>query len=241
MDDERTEETLRRYLRGAVPPMPAPADRMAQVRRRVRLRRRRRGAAGLLAACSVLGVLALGGPDGLLSSADSPQTTPAAPPRGDGHVVLDPARPLTLAGLPRDWSALTTKDADGRTVAYAAPQPVFDRLWRDCTPARDDSGSSCPPDGKLLRAEVLVMFQYGAEPADRTTATAPVDSFSTAPATAPVCRAVTASHELTAWGYARPDARKEPFDVRVTSCLKAPYDETSITVKQMLLATFSHA
>ncbi|MGP3980829.1 hypothetical protein [Streptomyces sp. KR80] len=156
------EQLLRLLLEGAVPQLPASAQRMERVRERVRRRRRRAVGGGVAAvvAVALAGVLVPGAVrDG---TAPGPAPAPAPPASAPAPDEGSWARYPDLAGLslrlPRSWGGLVVPGMDdGRhaTAGFAAAQPMT-RYGQPCTEAEMDF---CAPIQGLERGGALLALR----------------------------------------------------------------------------------
>ncbi|MFE9611706.1 hypothetical protein [Streptomyces sp. NPDC006012] len=235
-----TEAGLRLLLEEGVPRLVAPADRMARVRGRVRLRRRRRvAAAGGLAALAVAAVAFTVGARGPASSGpDWSHTVPAAS-LAPVATLMDRSRPLRVV-LPDGWRTLTATDAHGTSVGFAASQALRRPAPADCVTAQDDLLTQCRPLRKLETGGVLMAFRYGDGAARWTAPEAPL-RVGAAHSPAEGCAALGGDQEIFGWARAHPGPYGRTYDVRVMACLKQPTKRTAATVREILTKSFGRA
>ncbi|NWF31326.1 hypothetical protein HW130_34790 [Streptomyces sp. PKU-EA00015] len=179
---------LRGLLERSVPRPAAPADRMEQVRHRVRRRRQRTASAVAAGALAVTG-LALWPGQGWFTQ--PPPTTPAAttPTVAAGHPVRFAAAEGLAMSLPEGWQAVAAPRASRSAVVYAATQRLDDsgattRCTRDT--ARTWDVFSCAPLAALEPGAVVVAL----EPIEDPGATAATDTLTPAAAPGDGCRSL---------------------------------------------------
>ncbi|MEU9553715.1 hypothetical protein AB0D88_32455 [Streptomyces werraensis] len=215
--DTGEDAELRVLLQRVVPHLEGPADRMRQVRRRVRRRRRRRAAAvGALAVASLALWLGTG------SSRVPPDAAlPAVSPPAEADTNF--RRFTTVSGLtltlPPGWRALDVPRGDDTTVVYAAVQPLIaDRVPAGCG---DTTGTvdtfTCAPLSALVRGGVLIAFEI----LDGTTSTPPPGTRLTpAPAPGDACRNLGGETQYAA--LVLPAPKQARSVLRVSICLGEP-------------------
>ncbi|WP_051707300.1 MULTISPECIES: hypothetical protein [unclassified Streptomyces] len=216
--DTGEDAELRVLVQRVVPHLEAPADRMWQVRRRVRRRRRlRAAAAGALAAAGLGLWLGTGSPGARPDTAPPAATAPA---EADGHLQ----RFATVAGLtlevPAGWQALAVPRGEDGAVVYAAAQHLgTDRVAGGC--GEETTGAAdtfaCAPLSALERGGVLVAF----EALDGTTPTAPPASrHASAHTPGAACRSLGGRLQYAARPLWKP-GRDRPA-LQVSMCLGEP-------------------
>ncbi|MEU4090868.1 hypothetical protein [Streptomyces sp. NPDC026673] len=225
-------------LERVVPQPPAPGDRMARIRRRVRRRRRRRVAAAAAAATiggvtAMVVAAALLRPEGAVTprgqrvdpAASPSRSVPApgpslpeptrSPGSGLAIVRLDGLYGLTLR-VPDGWRSFETADPDSLVVGFVGSGPF--RKRGDCPKEERGSYSVCAPVGSIAEGEVLISFRQvegvGAENGDGRFLVKGV-----LPARAG-CRVLGGDRELTAW-RANPDP-ESVVGLTVSACFHRP-------------------
>lgn len=232
------ERELSVLLERAVPRFPAPHDRMAQIRRRVRRSTRRRATAGAVAAFGGVTAAALVAA-ALLQPPDTrghggQQVLPAASsgravPDGDGTMPSSTADPqyrlITLAPLSglelklpgTNWRSLVTTAPNGLPVGFVGSQPLRERA--DCAKRERAVYGVCPPVDKLAEGGVLIAFAQEKRPMGENTHPGWFMVKGAADA-GEECRALGGQKELTAWGE-DPDVAS-PFGLMVRACFSRP-------------------
>ncbi|MDX3349369.1 MULTISPECIES: hypothetical protein [Streptomyces] len=217
------ERQLRELLERAVPSLPAPADRMRRVHRRVRARRRRRAAWAAGVACGTVIALLYG------SLVIQPlRSQVAAQPQhshrthlADGALSLD---------LPNGWYARESLDRSATGGVYVANRAL---PAASCPIVIDTDDYLCPPLTGLAEGEALIFFRHAevAGAFDSDTALEP----SSYPRPGKGCRTLGGDQE---WGGAgsmflldSDRIGKFPF-VRV--CLRDVSDTTLAEVKAII-------
>lgn len=223
LTDTGEDAELRVLLRRSVPHLEAPADRMRQVRRRVRRRRLTRAATvGALAAVGLalwLGTGSPGTPPDTALPAASPPTGAGA---HDRRFTTDSGFTLTL---PPGWQALAVPRGDGGAVVYAAVQPLdADRVPGTC--GRDTTGTvdtfTCAPLSELVRGGALVAFETpDARTSHAEEPTAPPGTpLTPAPAPGDACRSLGGKLQYAALVLPAPKPARSAL--RVSICLGEP-------------------
>ncbi|GGP72705.1 hypothetical protein GCM10010287_36070 [Streptomyces variabilis] len=215
--DTEEDAELRVLLQRMVPHLEAPADRMRQVRRRVRLRRQRRAAAaGALAMVGLALWLSTGSP-----RVPSDAALPAAFPPAEADTNF--RRYTTVSGLsltlPPEWRALDVPRGDDTTVVYAAVQPLTaDRVPTGCgDPTGTVDTFTCAPLSALVRGGILVAFEI----LDGTTSTPPPGTRLTpTPAPGDACRSLGGKLQYAA--LVLPAPKQARSVLRVSICLGEP-------------------
>ncbi|MFD8427099.1 hypothetical protein ACFV1R_05770 [Streptomyces coelicoflavus] len=222
-EQEVRERQLRELLERAVPSLPAPADRMRRVHRRVRARRRRRTAWAAGVACGTAIALLYGSlvvqPLRSQVAAQSPhsQRTHLA----DGALSLD---------LPNGWYARESLDRSATGGVYVANRAL---PAASCPIVIDTDDYLCPPLTGLAEGEALIFFRHAevAGAFDSDTALEP----SSYPRPGKGCRTLGGDQELVgaASTFLLDSNRigKFPF-VRV--CLRDVSDTTLAEVKAII-------
>ncbi|MGW3241954.1 hypothetical protein [Streptomyces sp. NPDC001070] len=240
-------------LERVVPQPSAPADRMAQIRRRVRRRRRRRLAATTTAA--VGGVTAMVVAAAMLQPAHpltprgqriAPAASPARPVPVPGSPLPAPTRSADpgfatvrlddLSGLtlpaPRGWSSLLVADPQAVVVGFVGSGPLHER--GECSKQERITYSACPPVDRLTEGGVLLSFHWMKAPDPKD---AGDGRFLLKGGVAPAstgCRTLGGDRELTAWGTGL-DGRAA-VGITATACLHRPTKALVDTVVTSLRA-----
>ncbi|MFD3453723.1 hypothetical protein ACFWVC_16260 [Streptomyces sp. NPDC058691] len=229
-------------LERTVPQPVAPADRMAQVRRRVQQRRRRRTAALSAVTAAVVGVGVLttaglvgGGADRHRQAVATPAGVPSAvssasststptstsmPSAGLGQDAYTTVHLADLYGLtlrlPRGWKGFTTLDGDAMMIGFVSQQPMQLGKGSSCGPTPDLGYSACPPIGKLRKGAALIYvhkLMY--------TKVDGKAGFDTVKLGAPGkgCQVLGGDTEAQAWGGI-PTAKDRPLMLSVSMCFR---------------------
>ncbi|MEU4098945.1 hypothetical protein [Streptomyces sp. NPDC026673] len=245
--DTKAERELSAFLEHVVPQPPAPANRMANVMRRMQRRRRRRLGAmtvGTAAALSAI-LLSLGG--SLLPGTAAPHretdVMPATAPVGtpsetasldgvptqDAHgyttIHLGDLYGLTLR-LPRTWAGFTTLDPDAMMVGFLSPQPM--QRHQPCGTANDSGYPACPPfpflnkDSALIYVHKRMYTNVGGDAGFELSSPSPAASG---------CRVLAGTTEMRGEGGI-PTARDRPLMLAVDICLRDPSQETIAAINQ---------
>ncbi|MEU7040334.1 hypothetical protein AB0A77_04650 [Streptomyces varsoviensis] len=233
MTEADEERELRRLLERAVPRLPAPEQRMRQVRRRV-LRRRRRRAAGLSATVAAAAVAAV-----LSWPSTAPAPTREEPVPAASAPTGRPVHYSELLGLgyrlPPGWYAQgpVTRPGDPSPTAFAATQPLSRRPA--CT-EKTAADAPCGPLDALDGGGALVTF--GRAPGGES-ATDTAFRLQAAKSPTPACRKIGGTRELTAartvLREASPDlGTGEDRAVTVSVCLREPAEASLAQAREML-------
>lgn len=255
MNDPVSEDAheLRLLLERAVPHLGAPAERIQQVRARVRRRRRRRAAltAGLTGAGAVAFLVSSlgpygaedspGGPTPPASSARVPAPSTAArtpspaptvtPSSTTGAAVGFPGLGLTL-WPPAGWYTATPAATEGKAV-YPAVEFLAERPLGTSAPCPTAVSDvfACSPLSALAPDGVLIAFRETDRPHPPVTkATFTIEGPLSPDAG---CRAMGGGQQLVGWGLPRSDGtRTVAVDAYV--CLRKATDATHTTVRKIL-------
>ncbi|MFE6738266.1 hypothetical protein [Streptomyces tubercidicus] len=213
MNSTDGKEEWRTLLERAVPDLPAPDDRLQQVRWRIRRRRRRRTA-------TFLGGLAVASVATMVSLLRLPATPdlPAAPHPTASHDT-GTAHYRELSGLtvrlPQGWSASRAKDrSTGEALGFAATQPMTGELT--CSKERPKD-SPCAPPAALGRGEALIVFRTGAT-ADATAKEGPRLRMSKT--LGRLCRTLGATQQGDVSHPLSQSGGRQPVTVHATVCLR---------------------
>lgn len=228
-------------LERVVPQTPAPHDRMAQIRRRVRRHRRRRVAAGAAAALGGLTAAAVvaaallqptdpamprgqrvvpaASPDRAMPAPETPLPSPTPTRSTDSAydlVSLDALSGLRLKLPGSGWTSLVATAPDGRVVGFVAAQPLKERA--ECTKQEVVAYSVCPPVGKVAVGGALISFRQ----VEKLAGGSLPGRFAVkgVAAAGDGCRALGGRRELTAWGQ-DPD-RPSAVGLVVSACFDRP-------------------
>ncbi|MEU4096771.1 hypothetical protein [Streptomyces sp. NPDC026673] len=249
-EDTEAERELGVLLERAVPQMPAPADRMSQIRRRVQRRRKRRLAAATAGTAAVVGaaLLTLGGVfvpgagDPHREASVPPAAAPTVPsPEASGSGGPSPTRAadgattvhlkdmygLTLR-LPRGWTGFTGLDPDAMMIGFLSPQPMH--TYKSCDAAADTGYSACPPVTELRKDSALIYVHK--------TMTTKTDGEAGFDGTVEMkagkgCRILKGDVELQTFGGI-PTKKDRPLMLRVDVCLREPTENTMAVITKAL-------
>ncbi|MFC9467714.1 hypothetical protein [Streptomyces coelicoflavus] len=222
-EQEVRERQLRELLERAVPSLPAPADRMRRVHRRVRARRRRRAAWAAGVACGTAIALLYG------SLVVQPLRSQVAAQSQHSHRTHLADGALSL-DLPNGWHAREPADRSATVGVYVANRAL---PASSCRIVIDTDDYLCPPLTGLAAGEALIFFPHAADAGafDSDTALEP----SPYPLPGEGCRTLGGDQE---WGGAgsmflvdSDRVEKFPF-VRV--CLRDVSDTTLAEVKAII-------
>ncbi|MFF6993678.1 hypothetical protein ACFY93_01740 [Streptomyces sp. NPDC008313] len=228
-EQELHERQLRELLERAVPSLPAPADRMRRVHRRVRARRRRRAAWAAGVACGTAIALLYGSlvvqPLRRQVAAQSPHSHRTN--LADGALRFD---------LPNGWYARDSADRSATVDVYVANRTLPATSCRII----DNGDYHCPPLTGLAEGEALIFFRRAEDMGAFDSDTVP--GFSPYPRPGKGCRTLGGDQE---WGRPAGASRlgsnpieEFPF-VRV--CLRGASDTTLAEVRAIVnSAAYDH-
>ncbi|NHI12171.1 hypothetical protein STPH2_7544 [Streptomyces sp. KO7888] len=223
-DEQGTRERqLRELLERAVPSLPAPADRMRRVHRRVRARRRRRAAWAAGVACGTVIALLYGSPvvQPLRSQVAAQSPHSHRTHLADGALSLD---------LPNGWHAREPADRSATVGVYVANRTLS---AASCPIVIDTDDYRCPPLTGLAEGEALIFFRHAevTEAFDSDTALEP----SPYPRPGKGCRTLGGDQEWVGAGsvFLLGSDRTEKFPL-VRVCLRDASDTTLAEVKAII-------
>ncbi|MBL1097752.1 hypothetical protein [Streptomyces coffeae] len=209
-DDEQEWRTL---LERAVPDLPAPDDRLRQVRWRIRRRRRQRAAAclGALAVAAVATMVSL---IRMPAAPDRP-TAPRPAVSHDSRTTHYRELSGLTVRLPQGWSARSAEDpSTGEALGFASTQPMAGELT--CSKDRPKD-SPCAPLAALGRGDALIVFRTGA-PADATATDGP--RLRRSKTLGSLCRTLGATQQWDVGRPLSPGGGRKPVTVHASVCLR---------------------
>ncbi|MER7024372.1 MULTISPECIES: hypothetical protein [Streptomyces] len=215
MSGSKDEREWRALLERAVPELPAPGDRLGQVRWRIRRRRRRRAAA-----CAGALAVACGATVASLVRPPVAPDPPAAPAPAASHGNRTASYPglLGLAvRLAPGWTSWSVTDpATGEALGFAATRP---RAGEPTCAEDRPKGVPCAPAVDLGRGDALIVFRTGNVP-DATDS----PRLRRSKALGGLCRAVGATQQWDAGRPLPPGDGRAPVPVRASVCLREAPD-----------------
>jgi hypothetical protein len=222
------EQRLSELLERAVPILPAPPDRMRQVRRRV-VRGRRRRAAAAAAVTGAAAIALLYGSLGTWSSGSPASTrTQLDFPSSSGR-HLDLSNWTLSFDLPHGWYARERTDRSGAVTVFVADRPM--PAEGTCPPTATGGVYDCAPLSALAKGETLISFRQAERPLAVDTGTRGESSAYPGPGAG--CRALGGDQELLRPGWTgRSDGTSFPVDAHV--CLRGVSATTLDEVSDLL-------
>ncbi|MFH8625891.1 hypothetical protein ACH4A8_29060 [Streptomyces vietnamensis] len=228
---DEAEQAVHRLLEAAVPLLPAPADRMDRIRRRVRRRRRRAAGAAASVVTAALALAYVVGAPG--AGRDEPAVTAAAGPATAR--LLGPDAPVTVE-LPKGWQAVSLRDARNSPLAFVSSQSLSQPAAGGCVVGRRDLLRTCSPVSRLAEGAVLVVLWPVDEPRPRTGTDVPLRMTDADPLD--LCADVGADGAATGQGRTR-SSPAGPVDVSITVCRRGAASETSAAALELLDGAFA--